>query len=101
MPLADGPSSLARFCWNEGVLDEQSELADLTLYEAAETLQNRLVAHATDGTISAKDYSELRRRVLDDPRSKSHVPSFIRTCRSPDQFWGYIKHKFGTYAERR
>ena len=32
---------------------------------------------------------------------KSKLPSFMRTCRSLDEFWGFIKPKFEHYAERR
>jgi hypothetical protein len=29
------------------------------------------------------------------------LPTFIRSCRDLDEFWGFIKPKFSTYAERR
>ena len=29
------------------------------------------------------------------------MPAWIETCRDTDQFWGFIKVKFDTYAERR
>ena len=67
---------------------DASELDGLTLYEAALLLQNGLLAHATDGSVTARG-------------SKNLVPTFVRTCRDPGQFWGYIKARWGHYHERR
>lgn len=30
-----------------------------------------------------------------------NIPKFIKTCRSLDQFWQFIKYEFPSYAERR
>jgi len=39
--------------------------------------------------------------VLDDPRAASLLPEWVRRHRNLDQFWGFIKSRFGSYAERR
>lgn len=36
-----------------------------------------------------------------DPRTAKHLPSFLRSCQDPGDFWQFIKHEFGTYKERR
>jgi hypothetical protein len=83
-------------------LDEpEPDLDELTLYEAAQALQNGLLAQATGGFIGDDEYRRLRRRLMNDRRSKALVPAFVRTCRDPGQFWGYIKAAWATYAERR
>ncbi|GIU94139.1 MAG: hypothetical protein KatS3mg012_0596 [Gaiellaceae bacterium] len=81
--------------------EPEPDLDELTLYEAAEALQNGLLAHATGGSITPYDYGKLRRRLMNDSRSKELVPTFVRTCRDPAQFWGYIKARWAHYHERR
>jgi len=70
------------------------------LVEKVETLQNMLIATAT-GEGSDTRYEELRREILNNPLTKGGLPRFVHTCRDLSQFWQFIKHKFGTYAERR
>src|SRR4051812_16079536 len=83
--------------------DEKTEpdLDDLSLYDAALALRRGLLAHATDSYFGDSDYRKLRRRLMNDGRSRSHVPAFVQTCRDIDQFWAYIKPKWSQYAERR
>jgi hypothetical protein len=72
------------------------------LSERVEELQNLLVSIATSGSGSGSgEYDELRRELTELPQIKDRLPRFVRTCRSRDQFWQFIKQKFGTYAERR
>lgn len=65
------------------------------------SLQNNLVAHSTDGDAVNEDYVLLRSWLIDRADLKEYIPSFVRTNRDLSQFWQFIKHKFGTYAERR
>jgi hypothetical protein len=81
--------------------EPEPDLDQLSLYEAALALQNGLLAHATDGTITNNDYKKLRRRLMTDHRSTDAVPTFVRTCRDTSQFWAYIKGRWAHYAERR
>lgn len=70
--------------------------------EQIESLQNLLIARATgSSTESETYYANLREILLEQPELAIHVPPFIRTCRNLSQFWQFIKHKFGSYAERR
>lgn len=71
------------------------------LYEQAESLQNLLVSHATGGYEDNGEYLRLRQVLLSAPRIEKSLPQYVRTCRNLHQFWEFIKHKFGTYAERR
>lgn len=72
-----------------------------TITEKVEALQNLLIACATGNEYHGQFYLELRRELLDNPLTAPRIPSFVRTCRDTDQFWGFIKVKFGSYAERR
>lgn len=65
-------------------------------------LENLLVARAT-GDVSANThiYEFLRREFIADSQLKPLLPDFVRTCRTLNVFWPYIKEQAGTYAERR
>lgn len=69
--------------------------------ERVQALQNMLIAVSTGQQAKSEDYGALRAHLLNDQRYKALLPSFIRTNRDLNQFWPFIKAKFGTYAERR
>ncbi len=72
------------------------------LLEKVEALKNILVAFATGVAGSSNaDYVELRRELVAAPSVKAQLPEFVRACRDLYEFWGFIKSKYGTYAERR
>lgn len=73
----------------------------ITDSEKAEHLQAIMISVATSGGTPADDYAFLREYFLSTPTYQSLVPRFVRTSRSLDQFWQFIKHKYPTYAERR
>jgi hypothetical protein len=70
--------------------------------ERVRVLENLLVARAT-GDLTASDqlYGAVRRELMADARLKRLLPEFVRTCRTLDVFWPYIKGLAGTYADRR
>lgn len=75
-------------------------MSETTIAEL-EGLQDLLVQHATGGGGDESRYGDLRRKVLADSRLLTAAPPFLKTCRSLDHFWQYIKTSFSTYAERR
>lgn len=78
------------------------ELAELkTQYDRVEYLQNILIERATGGDGDNHHYQLLRQEMLDSTSIKDMLPRWIRMNRSLDQFWQYIKNKYGTYRERR
>lgn len=68
---------------------------------SAETLKNILVTRATGGATSDTDYRKLRAELVGNALIKDFVPRFVHTCRTLDEFWGFIKPKFPSYRERR
>jgi predicted nucleotide-binding protein len=72
-----------------------------TKLEKANYLVNLLVTHATGGSADSSEYEALRQELLSDPDTSSLIPSFVRTNRNLGSFWGFIKAKYATYAERR
>lgn len=69
--------------------------------ERAILLQNILIATATGQGSDEAEYAKQRHFFLSDEKLLELLPSFVRTNRTLGQFWGYIKHSFGTYQERR
>lgn len=72
-----------------------------TTFEKANYMVNLLVAHAAGNPAENSEYELLRQELLSDPQIAPLIPSFVRTNRNLGSFWGFIKGKYGTYAERR
>ena len=66
-------------------------------------LQNIMRARATHGYQPGdeNDYASIRKALTQDPDTKQRLPQAVRVCRSLEQFWEFIKPKYGSYAERR
>ncbi len=80
---------------------DPSDIPD-TLLERANMLENLLVARATgDMSASSPIYEHLRGEFMAATALKPLLPDFVRTCRSLNVFWPFIKDKAGTYADRR
>lgn len=70
-------------------------------FEGAEYFQNILFSRSTGGAPEENHYLQLRQHFLANPNYNELLPRWIKTNRSLDQFWQFIKNKFPTYAERR
>ena len=66
-----------------------------------ESLKNMLTARATGGTASETEYKQIRKELVNSTLLNDKLPRFVKTCRSLDEFWGFIKPKFDHYVERR
>lgn len=71
------------------------------LFEKVESLQNLLISRATGGEAYDAQYNNLRSVLINNPLLSDKLPRFVRTCFGLNQFWNFIKNKFGTYRERR
>jgi predicted nucleotide-binding protein len=60
-----------------------------------------LTARATGLAADSVEFEILRHELLSNPALSPMLPQWLRQQRNLDSFWGYIKPKFGTYAERR
>lgn len=47
------------------------------------------------------EYQNLRQKLILNSQVKTYLPEFVVSCRHLNEFWGFIKPKFTTYAERR
>lgn len=72
-----------------------------TDFEKVSYLLNLLVAHATGKPAESSEYEILRRQLLSDPQIADTLPSWVKTHRNLESFWGFIQPKFKSYAERR
>ncbi|TVU88648.1 TIR domain-containing protein [Vreelandella titanicae] len=64
-------------------------------------LANLLTSRATGLSADQREYEILRHDLLSNSSISNLLPRWLKQHRSLDTFWGFIKHKFGTYAERR
>jgi hypothetical protein len=71
------------------------------LLEAGESLLVQMTAQATGGQADAAEYARARDLLVRSPTTTKLVPRFVRICRNPSQFWGFIKEQADTYAGRR
>ena len=70
----------------------------LTIVEQFKLL---LISRATGGICDFNDYKSFRTSIISKPEYEQMLPRFVRTCRTPDEFWAFIKPQFDHYAERR
>jgi len=73
----------------------------ISLIEQVAMMEGILIASATGGSPDNYVYQYLRREFIADPSIKDLLPQFVRSYRSLDAFWPYIKHEAPSYAERR
>jgi hypothetical protein len=69
--------------------------------EQARMIENILVAACEGDRTSDRLYRQLRGMLLQEPRIKVLLPSFVRTCRDLNHFWSYIKGHSGQWEPRR
>lgn len=66
-----------------------------------EQFKNGLMSRATGGSMLDSDYKRDRQILAESHLIKDILPQYVKTCRSSDEFWNFIKSKFSTYQERR
>jgi predicted nucleotide-binding protein len=70
-------------------------------FDKVSYLVNLLTARATGLAADSGEFEILRHELLSNPALAPMLPQWLRQHRNLDTFWGFIKPKFGTYAERR
>jgi len=70
-------------------------------FDKVSYLANLLTARATGLYAENSEFEFLRRELVQNSNISSMLPIWLKHHRNLDSFWGYIKEKFGTYAERR
>lgn len=71
------------------------------LIDKLEQLKTGLIAVATDGSFDPKEYTELRSVIISSPLLKEHIPSDLKSCRTPLEYRRNMQAQFTHYADRR
>lgn len=72
-----------------------------TDFDEVSYLLNLLTARARGLAAENKEFETLRRDFLERQNLADLLPNWLRAHRNLDSFWGFIKPKFSSYAERR
>jgi len=65
-----------------------------------EQLKNLLVSRATGRGSNNDDFVKLRRSIVSNDKISSFLPRLVRTYRSLDEFWPFIKQEYSSYEAR-
>lgn len=81
--------------------EELKYVVSLSDFQLVEYFQNALISRATGYSFDEEYYKQARATLLSKSYLKNLIPEWINTNRTVDQFWSFIKYKYGTYQERR
>lgn len=70
-------------------------------FDKVSYLVNLLTARATGLLADNREFETLRHELLRNPTISQLLPQWLKQHRNLDSFWGFIKQKYSTYAERR
>lgn len=76
-------------------------MSDKEFIDVIERFKNGLISRGTGGNFEDADYKSDRDIILKNPRVKDVIPSYVRSCRTPNEFWNFIQPKYARYADRR
>lgn len=81
--------------------EELQNINKLNEYQLVEYFQDGVIARATGSDFDNQLYIEVRKKLLENKNSDKLLPEWIKTKRTIDQFWTFIKGRYSTYQERR
>src|SRR5680860_231103 len=81
--------------------DELEQINKLNEFQLVEYFQDGVVARATGSYFDNQLYTTARTKLLNNKPLEKLLPDWIKTKRTIDQFWTFIKGRFSTYQERR
>lgn len=70
-------------------------------FDKVSYLTNLLTSRATGLAADSREFEMLRHELLSNSNISHLLPQWLKQHRNLDTFWGFIKQKFSTYAERR
>jgi predicted nucleotide-binding protein len=70
-------------------------------FDRVSYLVNLLTSRATGLAADSREFEVLRQKLLGNSIISPILPQWLKQHRNLDTFWGFIKQKIGTYAERR
>lgn len=81
--------------------EELEQINKLNEFQLVEYFQDGVVARATGRDFDNQLYITARKRLLSNKKLEKLLPDWLKTKRTIDQFWTFIKGRFSTYQERR
>lgn len=81
--------------------EELEHINTLNEFQLVEYLQDGVVARATGSDFDNQLYKTARTKLLSNKTLEKLLPDWIKTKRTIDQFWTFIKGRFSTYQDRR
>lgn len=80
---------------------ELEHINTLNDFELVQYFQDGVISRATGGSFDEQLYSTIRTKLLCNKSIDNLLPNWIKTNRTVDQFWLFIKGRFDNYADRR
>lgn len=81
--------------------EELDQISGLNEFQLVEYFQDGLVARATGDNFENQLYTSVRNKLISNKTIEKLLPEWVKTKRTIDQFWTFIKGRFSTYQERR
>lgn len=81
--------------------EEINNINKLNELQLVEYFQDGLVARVTGDSFDNELYINIRAKLLAIKAIEYLLPEWINSKRTIDQFWTFIKGRFGSYQERR
>jgi len=82
-------------------MEELEHINKLNGFQLVEYFQDGVVARATGDDFDNELYKQIRNKLLQNKSIEKLLPDWLKTKRTIDQFWTFIKGRFSTYQERR
>lgn len=76
-------------------------MSNKELIELLEQYKRVLIASATGGEVTDKEFAEVRGKLIANPALKNKLPSFVKIYRTPREFFSYCQSMYDTYKDRR
>lgn len=68
--------------------------------DLVERVKILLINRARGGYVDESEFVDLRRTLINEPIISAVLPKFLFQCRTIQEFWTFIKTKYGKYDER-
>jgi len=81
--------------------EELDQINKLNEFQLVEYFQDGIVARATGSDFDNQLYTTVRTKLIGNKTLEKLLPDWVKTKRTIDQFWTFIKGRFSTYQERR
>jgi hypothetical protein len=83
------------------MIDEIKHINSLNDFELVQYFQDHLIMRATGDSFDNDAYTKCRTKLVENKSIAQLLPKWVNNNRTIDQFWTFIKARYGTYQERR